>query len=68
MRKKQYIQPQTNVVLLKTGLSMLAGSNEYRGEGPVDLNGETMTGGDGGDAASRRGYSAWDDEEEEDDW
>ena len=63
MKKQQYIQPQTNVVLLKTGLSMLAGSINSNS---IDLD-EIMGEGDGGDAASRR-RSVWDDEDEEDDW
>lgn len=66
MKKLQYIQPQITVVRMQT-VQMIAGSNEIPGSGEqAELNPETMDEGSGGDAASRRRRSDWDDEYE--DW
>ena len=65
MKKMKYIQPKTTVLLVKTNRHMLAGSNQFSGNGSsVTLNPETMSSGDGGDAASRINLWDWDDEEE----
>ena len=64
MKKMQYFQPQTEVVLIQTNTRLLTSSNTIDGNADnVILNPETMGGGDGDDAASRR--NVWDDEEEE---
>lgn len=64
MKKMQYLQPQTDVVLINTNVQLLNGSpNKIQGDTPeAILDPVNMTGGDGGDAASRR--SLWDDEED----
>ena len=60
MKKTPYLQPSTNVVLLRT-IGMLAQSNIINQNGSAVLNTNTMDGGDGSDAA--RHHSSWDDEE-----
>ena len=63
MKKMQYFQPQTEVVLIKTNTQLLEGSpNKIVGDSPsAIIDPDKMEGGDGSDAASRR--SIWDDEE-----
>ena len=64
MKKMQYFQPQTKVVLIKTNTLMLGGSNTFDGtNNQIKFNTSSMDEGTGGDAASRR--NVWDDEEEE---
>lgn len=66
MKKLKYIQPQTTVVRMQT-VHMIAASNEITGDANnTELNSETMDEGSGGDAASRRRRSDWDDGDE--DW
>lgn len=61
MKKNLYIQPQTQIVKLGFLQHLMAGSNRYdETSGAVDLNSQTMEGGDGTDGASRRG-SIWED-------
>lgn len=64
MKKMQYLQPQTEVVLIKTNTHLLdASPNRIQGDDPkaiIDTN--TLGEGNGEDAASRR--SLWDDEED----
>ena len=62
MKKMQYFQPQTEVVMIKTNAQLLEGSpNKVGDTNQVIIDPEKMEGGDGSDAASRR--SIWDDEE-----
>lgn len=63
MKKMQYFQPQTDVVLIQANTQLLnASANKIQGEAEsAIIDPEKMEGGDGGDAASRR--SIWDDEE-----
>lgn len=60
MKKTNYIQPATSVVLLKSITAMLADSNKVGTDGNVNLNTETMTDGDGTDAS--RYNTGWDDD------
>jgi len=62
MKRKQYIKPLATYDQMDSELGLLAASNKYEDES-VELNGDTMEGGDGSDAASR-GKSLWDDEDE----
>lgn len=63
MKKMQYIQPQTEVDLMLPDTQLLTASNTINGDADdVILNPETMEGGDGSNAASRR--AVWDDEDE----
>ena len=58
--KKLYIQPQLLIVRVQA-TAMLAASNEYNGSS-VNLNGDTMSEGNGSDAAVKvNNYSLWDD-------
>lgn len=63
MKKMQYFQPQTDVVLIQANTQLLnASANKIQGEAEsAIIDPEKMEGGDGSDAASRR--SIWDDEE-----
>ncbi len=63
MKKMKYIQPQTCLIQLKT-MGMLATSNTFSGDS-VTLTPNSMTGGSGSDAASRRDLWDWDDEDYE---
>ena len=64
MKKMQYLQPQTEVVLIKTNTHLLdASPNTIKGDAEnTILDTEKMEEGNGGDAASRR--SLWDDEDD----
>lgn len=64
MKKMQYLQPQTEVVLIKTNTHLLdASPNRIQGDNPeAILDPVNMKGSDGSDAASR--HSLWDDEED----
>lgn len=64
MKKTAYIQPLTYVVTIKTNGQLLqAASNKINEDGSgAIINPETLEGGDGSDAASRR--TIWDDEED----
>ena len=63
MKKISYIQPETIVVRLKTR-HLIMESNSYNGgSSSAKFNTGTMSTGDGGDAASRRG-GLWDDDED----
>lgn len=63
MKKQQYIQPETIVVFIKS-TSILEGSpNSYKGGDSILFDPDSMEDdGDGGDAASRRRNSVWDEE------
>ena len=65
MKKQQYIQPETIVVFIKS-TSILDGSsptkNTYDGGDDIYFDPNDMEGGNGGDAASRRRNSVWDEE------
>lgn len=50
--KKQYIQPQSSVIVIQNTL-LTDASNKYNGGDSVKLNPSGMGDGDGGDAASR---------------
>ena len=65
MKKTAYIQPLTYVVTIKTNGQLLqaASPNKINEDGSkAIINPETLEGGDGSDAASRR--TIWDDEED----
>lgn len=64
MKKMQYLQPQTDVVLINTNVQLLSGSpNTIKGDAPeANLDPNSMSEGNGGDAASRR--SLWDDDDD----
>lgn len=58
--KEVYIQPRLICVKVQA-TAMLAASNEYNGSS-VNLNGDTMSEGNGSDAAVKvNNYSVWDD-------
>ena len=63
MKKMQYFQPQTEVVMIQANTQLLEGSpNKIVGDSPsAIIDPDNMGTGDGSDAASRR--SIWDDEE-----
>lgn len=58
MKKTAYIQPCTTVVSLRSACLMVGGSNQFNGTNAT-INPNTMEGGDGSDAGSRR-RSLWD--------
>lgn len=60
MKKYKYIKPLTDVVTVNFQQHLLAGSNEI-GDENIEINPETMGGGDGGDAGSRGGFF-WDED------
>lgn len=64
MKKLHYIQPQAEPTAVDMQYQLLANSNQIdETAADVDLNPNTMIGGDGADAAGRSN-SIWDEEEE----
>lgn len=62
--KKQYQKPSIKVVRIESEQSLMQASNTYDGDS-LPLNFETMSSGDGSDAAAK-GFNLWDGDDEED--